>query len=95
MPVPTVTCAICGEQVTKRASLALKNLDPKRWPTGRACRTHEEVQKLVATRMADDELNRKLKQAEFAICVIAAVSFVRVVCSFQGVSSALAMPCVA
>lgn len=32
----TVTCAICGEQVSKRKSLAYKD--------GRACRVHDEVE---------------------------------------------------
>lgn len=45
----TVTCVICGEQVTKRQSLAHGD--------GRACRTHEEVVRLKET----DKLRKNLE----------------------------------
>ena len=40
MPPKTTTCEVCGEQVSKRQSLAYK--------TGRACRDHDEVVAFIA-----------------------------------------------
>jgi len=48
MSVKTVTCVICGEQVTKRKSLQYKS--------GRACREHKEVINDIAEKKEELEI---------------------------------------
>ena len=40
MPIKTVTCCLCGNQVSKRKSFAMPQ-------GGRACETHPEAQKIA------------------------------------------------
>ena len=48
MPIPTITCTLCGASISKRQSLLIK-------PYGRICRSHPEVQQHI------DKLNQDAK----------------------------------
>lgn len=66
MPVKTVTCVICGEQITKRKSLQYKS--------GRACREHKEVINDIANKKEELELKECTDSMSLQIVVNALVS---------------------
>jgi len=86
MPPQMVTCEICGEQVSKRKSLSLQEINGQ---TGRACRHHPELEQMIAEKkdkeMAEkarlqvkrDE-KRKEQQAAENLFIMFAVSEIRV-----------------
>jgi len=75
MPPKMFTCAICGQEVSKRKSLDLHELNGQE---GRACRDHEEVQNLVELKAAREKEQRKLTAANEAIFIMFAVAEIRV-----------------
>jgi hypothetical protein len=85
MPPKTVKCEICGQEVSKRKSLDLKELGGE---TGRACRDHEEVQKLLELKAQREEMQKTLTAADEAMFVMMAVAEIRVKNSLFGISPA-------
>lgn len=85
MAAKTTICVICGRRVSKRSTLDLKVLDPKR--RGRACRAHPEVaelherlrrnrERILAERMVR---HRRLERMKDRINSHAGAEFVRAV----------------
>lgn len=66
MPIKTVTCCICGKEITKRKSLKIGE--------GRACRSHPEVAAFVEEKKEED-LNKMVGEK---LQDIAIVSHIRV-----------------
>ncbi len=88
MPITTVVCAICGREVTKRATLSLKELNGTE---GRACRSHTEVAQLaaeVSQRRLDDKL---MADVQSKLRVMSAVALVRWLCTLQGMPLTLVL----
>ena len=57
MPVKTYTCAICGEEVTKRQSYSIGD-------NKRACRKHEEAQAKAEELKAEEKKRKDQEQAK-------------------------------
>lgn len=79
MSVPTVKCAICGQEVTKRSTLALAGISDG---SGRACRSHEEVIWLVQKMKSELEAREAWKGAEHALRILSAAAAVRTLHTF-------------
>jgi len=75
MPPKMFICKVCGEEVSKRKSLDLKELNGKE---GRACRSHQEVQHLLALKQKREEEEKTMASASRAMLIIFAVSEIRV-----------------
>ena len=89
MPPKMVTCALCGQEVSKRKSLSLKALG---LGEGRACREHPQVQELVQAleekreiQWQEDETNRAMAETMRKLRVMSCVSLIRVGYSIRGV----------
>ena len=54
------TCTICGQQVTKKSTLNLRELGDTR--DGRACRTHKEVARLSEMKQQEKILEIRLEK---------------------------------
>jgi len=74
MPAPTCTCIVCGNQTSKRQSLAIE----VNGQTGRACRNHPEVAEYLQKKFESVENEKALQQAEETIRCISLTSFIRV-----------------
>jgi len=83
MPIKTVECVICKEEVTKRKTLVYKD--------GRACREHQEVQDAVLEQKLKEEQDIMWAKADQAMRRISAVSFIRCYHTFRGVPVMLLM----
>ena len=87
MGAPTVTCAICGSQVSKRSTMLVE-------PHGRICRTHPEAAqheaKLaeMAAKVRDD---RKIEEALQSLHVISLVEYVRMAAHIRDVALELVL----
>jgi len=68
-------CAICGQEVSRRKSLDLQELNGQE---GRACRDHEEVQQLLELKAAREKEQRELTAANEAMFIMFAVAEIRV-----------------
>lgn len=67
MGFKTYTCQICGEQVSKKKSLSLKELESR---DGRACKHHDKVQELLEAEEKHQEELEYSKQADENIFVM-------------------------
>ncbi|MFC1598530.1 hypothetical protein ACFL2U_00765 [Patescibacteria group bacterium] len=86
MPPKTVKCEICGQEVSKRQTLSLQDLNGS---SGRACRDHEELQNLLELKAKREETERTLTVANEAMFVLMAVAEIRVTSSLLGVPPAI------
>jgi hypothetical protein len=84
MPIPTVQCALCGKEVTKRSTLSLAALGSDN--VGRACRNHEEIALLVQALEEQTKAKRELREIDQALRIMSAAAMVRMSCSLYHVS---------
>lgn len=82
MPVPTVACAVCGQEVSRRSTLSLAGIGGG---SGRACRTHEEVIRMLQEMKCELETREAWRGAERALRILSAVAAVRTSHTFHGV----------
>lgn len=82
MPPKMVQCAFCGDSVSKRQSLSLKELGAG---DGRACRKHPEVQEMIAALQEKRAMDEAMDAANRTMRILSGVSMIRVMHSFQGV----------
>ncbi|MBI4414673.1 MAG: hypothetical protein HY566_00355 [Candidatus Kerfeldbacteria bacterium] len=93
MPIKTLVCIICGQQVTKKSTLDLSVLDKSK--SGRGCRVHPEVKQLVvyaqllrqaeeirAQKVAEEQM--KWAQADRTMQVLTGIAAVRTLHTFNG-----------
>ena len=76
MPVKTVTCVICNQEVTKRSTLSLKELGAGQ--EGRACRAHPEVQELQTALEEKRQTQEALAKFKRQMQVMNGIQMVRV-----------------
>lgn len=75
MGFPIVKCVICGNEVSKRSTLALAPLDGRE---GRACRNHPELMDIIRKKIDEAELCRQLNEAVEKSFVAKAVELIKV-----------------
>lgn len=86
--VKMVRCYFCGQEVTKRSTLSLKELGLEE---GRACRVHQEVKDAVANMTARKQREKDFKKADEVLQTLAGVAAVRVMHTFFGWPVSLVM----
>ena len=79
--IETIVCVICQTEVTKRSSLSLETFGRE----GRACRKHEDVQRLVDEAKAVAKDSAKWAKAQRNFDVISYTSAVRMAQAVLGV----------
>lgn len=81
MGAKTVECVICGEQVSKRATLALEAFEGR---SGRACREHPEVQALLEKKASIQRVEKAFDEVEEKMRVMGHVSAIRMMNAVHG-----------
>ena len=91
MSFPTIKCAICGQESSKRSTLLIE-------PYGRICRSHPEVEQYkvklaeIAAKAAED---KQLAKAMQTLQVISIVEGIRMMSYMKGLSLGLSLFAVA
>ena len=81
MPIPMVRCVLCGQEVTRRSTRSLAALGAG---SGRACRSHEEVGRLVEAYEQQVKANRLMQGADRSLRTIMCAAVVKVSCTLLG-----------
>jgi hypothetical protein len=81
MAVKMVECVLCGETVTKRNTLSMREIGGDR---GRACRSHPQVQELQKTAESERQSRKSLEDVSRRIRVMMGIAAVRMMHSIRG-----------
>ncbi len=80
MPIQTVKCEMCGNEVTKRSTLSLESLGAS---GGRACRSHDEVRQLVEVFERKQQYADRTTKANASFAILARAALLRTMCTLH------------
>lgn len=83
MSIMMVECVICKKEVSKRSTISLKKLGGG---DGRACKTHESVEKLLEDHERKNRDERAIERTKRTIMITNGAAYVRTMCTFRGFS---------